>query len=247
MTATTLAPAAKPAVAAALARVDLYGPIHKALRLLMTDTLQRMGRLDADDAQEVTQTLAQVQELLEACRSHVAKENKFVHAAIEARRLGASERIAAEHVEHLDAIAALEAEVASLRALPTAAAANRLYARLARFVADNFEHMHVEETQHNAALWAAYSDVELLEIHQRLLASIEPEEMAAILRWMVPALSPAERAGMLGAMQLEMPPEAMRDVLDIVRPHLDDTGWAKLARALNVPEGGPLRRVARNG
>jgi hypothetical protein len=40
---------------------------------------------------------------------------------------------------------------------------------------------------------------------------------------------------MLGAMQLEMPPEAMRDVLDIVRPHLDATAWAKLARALNIP------------
>jgi quercetin dioxygenase-like cupin family protein len=95
--------------------------------------------------------------------------------------------------------------------------------------------MHIEETQHNAALWAAYSDAELLDIHQRLLAAIEPAEMATILRWMVPALCPAERAVMLAQMQREMPPEAMRDVLDIVRPHLDDSAWTKLARALNLP------------
>lgn len=230
-----LAKPARRATAAASPRVDLYGAIHKALRLMMTDTLQRVGRLDSDDAAEVDATLRQVGALLEACRAHVVKENKFVHCAIEARQPGASERVAGEHEHHLEAIAALEAESTALRALPTAAAANRLYAHLARFVADNLEHMHLEETQHNAALWAAYSDAELLEIHQRILASIEPDEMAATLRWMVPALSPAERAQMLGQMQRELPPEAMRGVLEIVRPHLDDGAWGKLARALNVP------------
>lgn len=238
----TLAPAARttsqPATAAP--RPDLYGPIHKALRLMMTDALQRAGRLDTDDGAELADTLSRVQALLDACRAHVAKENKYVHPAIEARRPGGSQRIADEHEAHLESIAALEAEVAALRALPGAGAAARLYAHLARFVAENFEHMHVEETQHNAALWAAYSDAELLDIHHRILVSIDPEEMAGVLRWMAPALTPAERAGMLGAMQQEMPPEAMRGVLEIVRPHLDDRAWAKLARALHIPAAAGL-------
>lgn len=221
--------------APAAPRVDLYGGIHKALRLFMTDTLLRVGRLDPTDADELARTLSQLRSLLELCRSHVAHENEFVHAAIEARRPGASQRIAAEHVEHLDAIAALEAEVAALAALPREPAAQRLYRHLARFVGENFEHMHVEETAHNAALWSLYSDAELNEIHQRILAAVDPAEMGLVLRWMVPAMSPAERAGMLGEMQRQMPPEAMRGVLDTVRPHLDDTAWGNLARALNVP------------
>jgi hypothetical protein len=106
---------------------------------------------------------------------------------------------------------------------------------LASFVAHNFEHMNVEETQHNAVLWALYSDAKLLEIHQRILASIEPAELAGILRWMVPAMNPAERAAFLGLMQQQMPPEAMRGVLAIVRPHLNDAAWAKVARALRIP------------
>jgi hypothetical protein len=216
-------------------RVDLYATIHKALRSMMSDTLLRVGRLDCDDADELATALDRASELLAACRSHVAKENKYVHSAIEARQPGASERIAGEHVAHLDAIGALEADVVALRALPSAGAASRLYGRLARFVADNFEHMHVEETQHNVALWAAYSDAELLQIHQRILASIDAAEMAQVLRWMVPAMTPAERAAMLGQMQLQMPPEAMRDVLAIVRPELDSRAWDKLARALNIP------------
>lgn len=228
----TLAPASKTATAA---RVDLYASIHKALRLFMNDTMTRVGRLDHDDPDEVSATLAQVQALLDACRSHLVKETNFVHTAIEARRPGATERVADDHAEHLDAIAALEAEAAALRALTTAAAALRLYRHLARFVGENFLHMHVEESALNSALWAAYSDAELLEIHQRILASIDPAEMALVLRWMVPAMSPGERAAMLGEMQTQMPPEAMRWALEIVRPHLDDSAWRKLARALRIP------------
>jgi hypothetical protein len=216
-------------------RVDLYAAIHKALRLFMHDTLQRVGRLDADDTAERHTVLAQVQALLEACRSHVAKENAYVHTAIEARRPGASGRVAGEHDTHLEAIAALEAEAAALRALPTAAAAGRLYRHLARFVGENLEHMHVEETLHNAALWAAYSDAELMQIEQRIVGSIPPAEMAALLRWMIPAVTPAERAGMLGGMQQGMPPDAFAGVLDIARRVLDDTAWAKLTRALGLP------------
>jgi hypothetical protein len=58
--------------------------------------------------------------------------------------------------------------------------------------------------------------------------------MALLLRWMVPALDPAARAGLLAGMQAAMPPENFRAVLDIVRPRLDNTAWAKPARALGL-------------
>jgi hypothetical protein len=216
-------------------RVDLYAPIHKGLRLFMIDTLGRVGWLDVNDPVELAATLAQVQGLLDFCRGHLERENRFVHPALEARRPGSSLRISAEHVDHLDAIAALEGDAAALRALPGAAAVHRFYRHLALFIAENFEHMNLEETGHNAALWASYTDTELADIHERLMASIDEPEMALVLRWMVPAMEPAERAAMLGAMQLQMPPEAMRKVLDIVRQHLDGIAWTKLAQALGLP------------
>jgi Hemerythrin HHE cation binding domain len=216
-------------------RPDFYSGIHKALRVLMGDTLARVGRLDTDDAAELADTLGRVDALLDAFRGHLAKENTYVHPAIEARRPGATQRVAGEHLEHLENIAALESEATSLRALPNPTAALRLYRHLALFVAENLEHMHVEETHHNALLWDAYSDAELEQIHQRILASIEPVEMAVLLPLMVASISPAERAAMLGGMQQQMPPEALRGVLALVRPQLDDTAWDKLARALKLP------------
>lgn len=218
-------------------RVDLYAPIHKALRSYMSDTLDRIGRMDLDDAADTQRTLAQLDALLSLCHSHVQTENRFMHPAIEARQPTATKRIAEEHDEHLEGIAELRAELQVLRAAASPAQAGlalRLYRHLALFVAANFRHMHIEETAHNAALWTHYSDAELLQLHGRLLASIDPREMLEVARWMVPALNPVERAEMMHGMKNGAPPEAFLGLLAHVRPHLDEGAWDQLLRAIGV-------------
>ena len=220
-------------------RFSLYTAIHKALRSCMSDTLCRVGRLDVNDSDEMNATLGQLDTLLSACADHIEHENHFVHTAIEARLPEGAARTAADHVEHADSIEALRREALALAAASAderVPRALRLYRHLALFVAENFQHMHVEETANAAALWAHYSDAELLAIHDRLLASIPPLGQLLVARWMVPALSPAERAGMMNGMKLQTPPEAFLGVLEHVRPHLDASGWAKLARAVGVPQ-----------
>jgi len=171
-------------------------------------------------------------------RVHLQHENEFVHAAIEARAPGASESIAHEHAEHQKHIASLADAVAVLRGCEPqhrAASTQDLYRALSLFIAENYQHMHVEETAHNAVLWARYTDAELTEIHDRLVASIPPAEMMAVARWMVPFMNPAERAGVLGGMKQHAPAPAFQAVLDTVRPHLTEREWAKLARSLGLP------------
>lgn len=178
------------------ARFDLYAGIHKAIRCFMGDTLVRLGRMDPADPLAVRHTLDQVEQLLAFCGQHVEHENDFVHPAVEAAHLGASQAIAHEHAEHVAAIAALAGQAATLRAMPTPAAAHRLYRALACFIADNLLHMDTEETLHNRVLWATYSDEQLAAIHGRLVAAIPPAEMAVGLHWMQAALAPAELAAM---------------------------------------------------
>lgn len=209
-------------------RFDIYAPIHKALRLFMTDTLRRVSRLDLDDAEDLEAGVAQIDALLEAASRHLQHENDFIHPAIEERHGGLSSRIAAEHREHLDTIATLRTQAAALLAKPAAGAVHRLYRQLAAFIAENFEHMDVEETRHNQALWAAYGDAELQAIEGRILASIGPQEMSQWLRWMLPAFNPTERAQLIAG----LPAEARAPVLADARAVLDDTAWAKLCRAL---------------
>lgn len=233
--AATPSPASPPAAAP---RHDMYVGIHKALRSFMMDTLLRVGRLDVTDEEEAARVLGQVDDLLGFCLGHIEHENDFVHRAIDARLPHGAARTAGDHVEHVQTLEALRAENAALRrAAPDerATLALRLYRHLALFVAENFQHMHIEETANNAALWAHYDDAELDAIHQHLLASITPQEQLVVLRWMVPAFNPTERAMLLGGVKRQAPPEAFLGVLQSVRPHLDDVAWGKLARAVGVP------------
>ena len=223
--------------AAAAPRFDMYTGIHKALRAMMAEALLAVGRMDCADDLELAQTTERVLQLLDFCAGHLQHENTFVHAAIEARAPGASDAIANEHEEHVQEIARLAASVASLRAAPASgrpAAALRLYRALALFVAGNFLHMDVEESAHNAVLWARYTDAELVEIHDRLIASIPPEEMMNSLRWLVPFMNPTERFMLMADIRAKAPAPAFQAILDAVQPQLTTREWTKLARALDL-------------
>lgn len=218
-------------------RHDLYTGIHKALRALMADTLLALGRLDTDDEAELAEVASRLLQLCGVCEAHLTHENAFVHPALEAKAPGTSGAVALDHEEHLRHTAALAAQVALLQCAAPArrpGVALRLYRELALFIADNFQHMAVEESAHNAALWAHYSDAELVALHDALVASIPPQEMRTVLRWLVPSLNPAERHRLLADLRTRMPADAFDAVLEAVQPHLDARGWAKLARALGL-------------
>jgi len=221
-----------------LPRLDMYGPIHKALRLFMADTLTRLGSADLDDEADRERVLDQLDAMLVQMRQHLEHENDFLHTAIEARRPGGVRRFADDHLQHRESIGNLEDESLSLRQARDGQRGSigaRLYRHLALFVAENLEHMHREEVENNASLWSLYSDEELGTIHDQLIASIAPEEMAQALRWMCATLSPQELAGMFGGMRQKAPAPVFEGLLALANRHLSQERWAKLARALGVP------------
>ncbi|EER59642.1 conserved hypothetical protein [Acidovorax delafieldii 2AN] len=219
-------------------RLDMYAGIHKAMRALMADTLLGLGRTDVDDELAFAQAGERVLQLLEFCSAHLRHENTFVHKAMEARAPGSSGAIADEHAEHEHDIAALAEGVAQLRSCERMArprAVQALYRQLALFVAHNFEHMHIEETLHNEVLWAHYSDEELMQVHNALVASIPPSEMMVVVRWLVPFMAPAERLAMLADMRQHAPAPAFEAVLHTVQPHLTQAEWRQLMQGLGIP------------
>jgi hypothetical protein len=222
----------------AAGRENLYAGIHKALRAIMAECLLAVGRADPTDPHDVADAGARVCALMDLCVSHVHHENNFVHPAIEARTPGLSADVAHEHLDHLEQIARLRAAAQRLDTLDAsqrAGALHRLYLDLSLFVAENLRHMHVEETEHNAALWCAYTDDELRAIHGALVATIPPAEMMQVMRWMLPQMNAPERLALLGGMRQEAPEPVFRAVLDVVQPHLAPRDWAKLAGGLGLP------------
>lgn len=221
-----------------LGRFNLYAGIHKALRAFMADTLLTVGRTDPTDDAELSRTVAQVDGLMALCANHVAHENTFVHPALEARCPGVCSRVAQEHVDHLHHIQHLRD---AAQALPSREADDReaglhaLYLALALFLADNLQHMHTEETAHNAALWAAYTDAELVEVHNALVATIPPAEMMPVMRWMLPNLNAPERLAVMQEMRTGAPAPVFEGMLDATRGMLNAHNEMKLARGLGLP------------
>lgn len=219
-------------------RVDLYAGIHKALRAVMAECLLAVGRADPTDPQDVADAGARVCALMDLFVSHVHHENNFVHPAIEARTPGLSADVAQEHLDHLQHIAHLRAaaqRLDTLEAPARAGALHTLYLDLSLFVAENLRHMHVEETEHNAALWCAYTDDELRAIHGALVGTIPPGEMMLVMRWMLPQMNAPERLAVLGGMRQEAPAPVFQAVLDVVQPHLSPRDRAKLSAGLGLP------------
>lgn len=213
-------------------RHDLYAFIHKGLRAFMAHTLVRVGRMDPHDPAEVAEVSDEVLALMDICTGHLQHENDIVHRAMEARRPGSAQAIADEHLEHRRAIAQLREKVAAVPG--SDAAAHALYHALTEFVAHNFAHMEQEETVHNAVLWDAYTDEEIRGIEHEIHAHVQPQEMQLALRWMLPHMNPAERAGMLGGMRQAAPREVFEGVLGLVRPLLGGRDWRKLSTALGL-------------
>lgn len=216
-------------------RYNIYNDIHKTLRYFMSDTLHRAARMDADDAADVAAGLAQVRELLAVLDGHLRHENDFVHAAMEARCPGSAAGTEHEHGDHcaaIDTLRTLCTRVEAAGGPVRAVQIGHLQRSLAVFVGENYVHMHEEETENNAVLWRYYTDEELAGIEQAIVATIPPGENAVLMKWMLPALNPAERANLLRGMRAHAPAPVFEGVFGMARQILDARDSEKLLLAL---------------
>lgn len=224
-----------PAPAAPTARYNIYANIHKALRASMGESLVAVGHLDADDETEVAAVLEQLRALHRFLTVHLEHENRFVHPAMEARQAGSSADTAREHTQHECTLRALRQAidaVADCRGAARAAAVLQLYHQLAALIAENLEHMQVEETHNHAVLCANYTDAEIHGIEAALVAALSPESAAVAMRWMIPSVNHGERVALLSGMRQGAPKEVFEGALALAKSHLNARDWDKLARSL---------------
>lgn len=225
----------------ALPRYDLYKNIHKALRALMADTLVAVGKLDVRDAAQLSATVRQAEDLLALAQKHLEHEDDLLHPAILAAMPTAELVSVSDHVHHERTIRELEDILGELNGAPEAsrdALCADLYAKLCTFVGDNLLHMRLEETVNNEALWAAYSDAEILALEERILAKVSRDEMQLSLRWMVPAMTPIERSEFVRRARATLPKQAFDNLLEYIRSLLECTEWQKLIVELGANDTG---------
>jgi hypothetical protein len=210
-------------------RHDLYGPIHKGLRLALSTLVVEIGSTDFADREAARETLAAVRRQMALSASHLAHEEDHIHRALEARAPGATLSLLADHDHHRRAFEAIEA---AMQAIEAAADARRpalgrdLYLAFSQFVAADFAHMAEEETIILPLLHRLFGDDELIAIEGAIVASLPPEEVIAFMKLAVPAMNGPERVRFLAFVRGGAPAEAFEALLNFaVRPSLTPSDY----------------------
>jgi iron-sulfur cluster repair protein YtfE (RIC family) len=217
---------------------DLYKDIHKGLRTELFAVTTAAGRIDAADPIARADVAAQVHGLVEQLESHAEHEDVAVQPAVELHLPAVAERIAADHLS-FDRRTASLAELADEAAACTLNGEQRrlghqLYLGLAAFTGDYLLHQDVEETVVMPALERAVGVDAVVAMHQAILSTIPPPEMAKFLAVMLPAMNLDDRAEMLGGMQAEAPAEVFQGVWGLANSVLEPCDLASLASRLGL-------------
>ena len=222
-------------------RFDLYSAIHKALRNYMSAALLQLGRLDLSDQREIADCASTLLVLVDWLENHLAIEERFVHRALEERsRASLLSALRRDHAEHERSFLLLRNDVAALLGASSDdlvarhARTRHLYLALSRFVAENFLHMAVEETEMNPLLWQTFTDEELFGIYRAILASERPEQLDLSVSWLLPAIPPDERARVVGGARAAMPPTVFNELLKQIGSVLGPRDHQKLVDALGL-------------
>jgi hypothetical protein len=215
-------------------RHDLYTAVHKGLRARLFDTASRIEACNFADPAMRKETLDHVHATLALLDEHAQHEDEFIVPRIKdanpvlARRLDDAHVLvhqSGKAVERLVlAIEVADADVAVGRGPELCHAFNVL-------VSQQLHHLNDEETLANAALWQAFSDEQLIELHGTLQAAVAPQRFAEWMALMLPALNFQECVGMLAGMRAGAPPEVFQMVMGVGREAVGER-WATIERAL---------------
>lgn len=223
--------------AAERGRWDIYGPIHKGLRLAHGALLSRLGSADFDAAVP-HELLADLRAHLALAAQHLAHEDTVIHPALNARAPGAAVGLDADHARHHARLALLDSAIGAVEHADPSdrrALGRGLYLTFSTFVAEDLAHMCREETEIWPRLCALFSDEELAALEMTIVSSLSPSDNIAFMRMMLPAMNRAERSALLTAMKRGAPPEAYAEVIELAaRPtlafedltHLSELGLA---------------------
>lgn len=217
-------------------RWDIYGPVHKGLRLAHGKMSQRLGAAEwsGNDQGEL---IAELRNHLRLASNHLKHEDEHIHPALAACDPQAEAELNEQHDHHQARFAVLAGQIATVEAARPQErdeVGRALYHSFNLLVSEDFAHMHHEETVVWPRLCTLFSDAELQAMEMAIIASIPPADTIAFMSFMIPAMTRSERVGLLGGMKAGAPHEAYAAVMELAaRPTLSADDWAHLeARGL---------------
>ena len=218
---------------------DLFTPIHKGLRSMLYHLSSRLQTNDFADATATASLATDLEHDFAVARSagcvlcvmgkHASDEETQIFSAPSL----ASERLVAELIEEHHALTrrelALEKGVHEISGMPSpeerVAAGRRLNAAANELLVAYLAHMNREETELTPFMQQHLTDAEMLGMQGKIIASLPPDRLFAILGWMLPSLNVTELSRLLASVRPNAPPPFFRAVTDLCAARVDPSRW----------------------
>jgi hypothetical protein len=236
MTATTVT---EPSVLRALEPVtlDLCRDIHKGIRAELFAVTGSAGSLDPTDRAGRADLARHVDSVVEMLSAHAEHEDAAIQPVLETYVPALAEQIAVDHPAleaRVEAIRYLAQQVVDVSDDRARADVHRIYVELASFTGAYLAHQDFEERDVMPAIERAVGFEQVLAIHQAIVGSIPPDQMAKSLAVMMPAMNLDDRADLLGGMRQGAPAEVFDGVWSLVKSVLVPADAAALGRRLGL-------------
>jgi hypothetical protein len=207
-------------------RYNSFNMIHKALRAMMYDTALTLQQTYFADVQEAEVALDKVESTVSEFERHAHYEDTFMLPAVEAFEPALVEQFEKEHVEDMEIGNRLQTLLNIYRSLQTSEeriiCGSCINKSFRDFMVFNIEHMAKEEIEINRVLWANYTDQELLELNERLTASIPPEQKMFAAKWLMRSINKSEAITWLQAVKETSPAFVFEALVDLAHAELPE-------------------------
>jgi len=207
-------------------RYNAFLMIHKALRAMLYDAALTIQQTDFTEITEAEVALEKLENVLYCFEQHAHHEDHFILPAIEQHEPELVATFEGEHVEDAMLGNRLKNLVNIYRNASFAEerinAGSAISKNFVEFMVFNLEHMAKEEIVLNNALWLHYSDVEILKIQQRLVASIPAHEAAASAVWMLKGGNNRDIVGWMAGVKNNAPAFVFEQLLTMAKAELSE-------------------------
>ncbi|TAJ55097.1 MAG: hypothetical protein EPO58_08045 [Chitinophagaceae bacterium] len=218
-------------------RFNPFHQVHQALRALLYHASITVQHTDFTQEAQAGKTITLIEELVNFFEAHAHKEDTQVFPLIAA---AAPELVADFEAQHekdhelgeelVDALHDCRNAVADLE---KKLAGKKLQRALNAFTAFNLTHMNAEETVVLDTLHREYTDEQLLEREQQIVASLTPAEKAFSGFWMLKGLAMNEIIDWYKKIQAAAPPFVFDEFMQLAEKALSTEKLKTLQQSLN--------------
>lgn len=216
---------------------DLYRDIHKAIRTELFAVTTEAASLDPGDEYARAALADHVRDVFALLVAHAEHEDGAIQPALEQHLPDLAEQVEVDHITlegRMEVLQELADTAASGGSGSTGFDVHRFHLAFASFTSAYLMHQDTEERVIMPALETAVGVDEVVRIHQVILASIPPGEMAKSLALMLPAMNIDGRADLLGGMRAGAPAEVFQGVWSLAGSVLDVSDFQALATRLGI-------------